>query len=302
MFVLAHTHYDFVWWYMWNWICKGNMCLYTIRASNQQFTSCLGTKYSPLISWTFNIMISMTIWLTGTHTHHCTKALSCAQQEEMSLFADSTHVYTKRQTLVCDSSCIGKLGSTYSSLSHILTHLLCRCKGTLSCVWYRHHRRQLKALEMEWKTIGTVPARTPWQVSVLAQSQRSTLSGTSTLTVKDCMLPVPRNSSLAWCGAIAQPTTGLHWHLDQMQKCIVSQSLQPATTVHAPIAHWTKQLLNSTCACKVGQFFCLFSLGPDVVNTWSYYKPVLLMVSVSVEEVESWTIMLENPKMIYNVH
>lgn len=165
----------------------------------------------------------------------------------------------KRQTLVCDSSCIGKLGCTYSSLSHILTHLLCHCKGTLSCVWYRHHRRQLKALEMEWKTIGTVPARTPWQVSVLAQSQRSTLSGTSTLTVKDCMLPVPRNSSLAWCGVIAQPTTGLHWHLDQMQKCIVSQWLQPATTVHAPIAHWTKQLLNSTCVCKVGQFFCLFS-------------------------------------------
>jgi len=55
------------------------MRLYTIRASNQHFTSCLGTKYSPLISWTFNIMISVIIWLTGTHMHHCTKALSCAQ-------------------------------------------------------------------------------------------------------------------------------------------------------------------------------------------------------------------------------
>ena len=157
-------------------------------------------------------------------------ALSCAQWEELSLFADSRCLYTKRQTLVCDSSCIGKLGSTYSSLSYILTccaiaRVLCLVFGTgiIQGSW------------RYWKWRGTSPAWTPWQVFVLAQSQRSTLSRTSASHYRAALAP--------------RPDLEVH----------SLQSLQPATTVHAPIAHWTKQLLNSTCVWKVRQFFCLFS-------------------------------------------
>jgi len=112
-------------------------------------------------------------------------------KKKLAYLSDSRRLHTKRQTLVCNSSCIGKLGSTYSRLSYIFTHLLCCCKGTLSCVWYRHHPRWLKALEMEWKRMGTDPAWTPWQMSILAQSQRSPLSGTSAFHYWAALAPRP---------------------------------------------------------------------------------------------------------------